>query len=151
MSNDKPDFVKIYEKYDGLSTGAHAELRRARDPNDLGLTTTLYRLFPGQIPRHQHQRVLFLLPWCVHKIETKSFGAQLHSSGVSEQRVFQVLRSSEPRDIVQLRRLAIHIKPQVDWNAFGNLLWFWGEKSKRNLIEEFYLDMFGNERNGESK
>ena len=151
MSNEKPDFVKIYEKYDGLSTGARAESRRVREPGDLGLATTLYRLFPGEVPRRQHQRVLFLLPWCVHKTGAKSLGAQLHSSGVSEQRVLQVLRSSEPRDIVQLRRLAIHIKPQVDWNAFGNLLWFWSEKSKRNLIEKFYLDMFGNERDGESK
>jgi CRISPR system Cascade subunit CasB len=144
MTSELPDFVALRNRYDDekFPTGARAELRRVAEPDDVALTPALYRLFPGQRPDDRHLRLAFLLPCCKHAVKAKSLGAQLAEAKIAEARVLQVARARTPLDVVQLRRLLIHIEPSVDWSEFGRMVWFWGPKDKRKLVEDFYIARF---------
>ncbi len=144
MTVELPDFVALRNRYDDekFPTGARAELRRVVEPDDVALTPALYRLFPGQRPDERHLRLAFLLPCCKHAAKAKSLGAQLAEAKVAEARVLQVARAHAPLDMVQLRRLLMHIEPSVDWSEFGRMVWFWEPKDKRKLVEDFYIARF---------
>lgn len=144
MSADLPDFVALRARFESeaFSNGARAELRRLPDMESVALCPALYRLFPGQKPDDRHLRLAFLLPCCKHDAKAKSLGTQLAKAKVSEARVLQVARAQSPLDLIQLRRLLAHIEPAVDWAAFGKTLWFWGERARRQLVEDYYLAQF---------
>lgn len=144
MTTELPDFVALKKRYEDetFSTGARAELRRVADAYELALTPALYRLFPGQRPDDRHLRLAYLLPWCRHAVNAKPLGAQLAEAKVAEARVLQTARAHPPLDLAQLRRLAMHIEPIVDWSVFGRMLWFWNSRIKRQLVEDFYLTKF---------
>jgi len=36
-----------------------------------------------------------------------------------------------------------HAEPTVDWSEFGRMVWYWNERSKRQLVEDFYIARFG--------
>lgn len=145
MTAEMPDFVGLKTRYDDerFSTGARAELRRVAEPDDLAFVPALYRLFPGQRPDDRHLRLAYLLPCCRHAPKSKSLGAQLAEGNISEARVLQVARSRAPLDMVQLRRLLVHVEPTVDWSEFGKMIWYWNDRSKRQLVEDFYIVRFG--------
>ncbi|NBQ68591.1 MAG: type I-E CRISPR-associated protein Cse2/CasB [Nitrosomonadaceae bacterium] len=130
--------------YDSQSfpAGARAELRRVAEPKDVALTPALYRLFPGQKPDERYWRIAYLLPCCKHSIKAKSLGAQLAEANVTEARVLQVARAHEPLDMVQLRRLLAYIEPTVHWSEFGRMVWYWNDRAKRQLVEDFYIARF---------
>lgn len=136
---DRPDFVGVYERFKKMDTGYQAIMRRVSEPDNLRDTPALYRLYPGERPHDGWVRVAFFLPWCDHKDAAASFGAQLAQSGVPESRIFQVARAHFPLDLIQLRRLAIQIKPAVSWQTLGELLFYWGEKKKRQFVEEYFI------------
>ena len=144
MNSELPDFVALKMRYDSDSfpTGARAELRRVAEPDDVAFCPALYRLFPGQKPDDRHLRLAYLLPCCTHDPHAKSLGAQLAAAKVAEARVLQVARARAPLDMVQLRRLLAYVKPAVNWTEFGRTVWFWNDKSKRQLVEDFYLAQF---------
>ena len=144
MSAELPDFVALLNRYDSESfpTGARAELRRVAEPEDIALTPALYRLFPGQKPDDRHLRLAYLLPCCKHAAEAKSLGTQLAQAKVAEARVLQVARSRAPLDMVQLRRLLTYVKPTVNWSEFGRMVWYWNDRAKRQLVEDFYIARF---------
>lgn len=152
MTAELPDFVALKKSYDDekFPTGARAELRRVVDPDEVALTPALYRLFPGQKPDDRHLRLAFLLPCCKHADKAKSLGAQLAEANVAEARVLQVARAHAPLDMVQLRRLLAHIEPTVDWSKFGRMVWYWNDRAKRQLVEEFYIARF-NPAKGDKK
>jgi CRISPR system Cascade subunit CasB len=144
MSTDLPDFIALKARFESeaFPNGARAELRRAADAESVALCPGLYRLFPGQKPDERHWRLAFLLPCCKHDTKAKTLGAQLAAAKVAEARVLQVARSHAPLDLVQLRRLLSHIEPAVNWSEFGKTLWFWNERAKRELVENYYLAKF---------
>lgn len=144
MSADLPDFVALKARFEGeaFSSGARAELRRVADPESVALCPALYRLFPGQKPDDRHWRLAFVLPCCKHDAKAMSLGAQLAAAHVAEARVLQVARAQTPLDLIQLRRLLGHIEPAVNWLQFGRTVWLWGERSKRELVEDYYLAKF---------
>ena len=144
MTTGLPDFVALKNRYDSknFTNGARAEIRRVAEPDDLALIPALYRLFPGQRPNDCHFRLAYLLPFCRHQAKGKSIGAQLAEANIAEARVQQVARSQSPLDMVQLRRLLTHVESSVDWSDFGRMVWFWNDRSKRQLVEEFYIARF---------
>lgn len=91
-------------------------------------------------------RLAYLLPWAEHKPKSRSLGQQLpvpnrneaEKSG-SAKRLYQIVRASEPNDLIQLRRLLQYVQPTLDWAAFGKTVYFWGPKAKRKLLEEFFV------------
>ena len=98
--------------------------------------------FPGQKPDERHLRLVFVLPCCKHDTKARSLGAQLAAAHVAEARVLQVARAQAPLDLIQLRRLLAHIEPAVNWLEFGRAIWFWGERAKRQFVEDYYLAQF---------
>jgi len=144
MSTDLPDFVALRARFESeaFSNGARAELRRLPDMETVALCPALYRLFPGQKPDGRHLRLAFLLPCCKHDAKAKSLGTQLAKAKVREARVLQVARAHSPLDLIQLRRLLAHINPAVNWAEFGKTLWYWGDRARRQLVEDYYLAQF---------
>lgn len=142
MTAELPDFAALRGRYQALPPGAQAALRRVAEPDDLAMTTAFYHLFPGERPDDRHLRLAFLLPWCDQRSGAKSLGVQLAEAKIAEARVLQTARAHEPLDLIQLRRLVMHAEPAVNWSDFGRLLWYWNDRAKRQLVEEFYLAKF---------
>ena len=143
MNKEPPDFSSLWQRFASLSPGQKAELRRVSDPEDLrDYTSVVYRLFPGQSLHAGHLRVAFLLPWIEHVDNPAGLGRQWVEAKVADARVLQVARSDEPNDLIQFRRLAMQVKPRVDWSTFWKTLWYWGPRAKRGLVENFYLAKF---------
>ena len=144
-----PNFVSLYQRYAALDNGLKAALRRVGRPDDLRDTVALYRLFYESRSQDNWLQVVFLIPWCTQcKTGTgeniPTFGASLALNKVNEKRVLQIARSTEPLGIILLRRLAIQVKPAVDWEKFGWTLLKWGRDEKRQIVEDFfYKTTFG--------
>lgn len=131
------NFKELWQCWNKFGNGLKAEIRRAQNLKTLTEIPAFYRLTRGQ-SAECWQRIVFCLPWAVHRDGAKSLGATLSSAGLSEKRLFQMIRSTSPNDIVHLRRLLQHVQPAVDWSHLGPLLFWWGDENKRRLLEDFY-------------
>lgn len=139
MSDDKtPDFLAIFEQYEALKPGPKAELRRAVKPGDLLEVAAFYRLLQGHKASVSMQRLVYCLPVIRHVAEGAGLGQALAKANISEKRLFMVLRSEAPNDFIQLRRLLKMVEPVVDWLKVAPVLYYWGEKNKRKLLEDFF-------------
>ena len=133
-----PDFVALARCHAELGSGPKAELRRVAKPDDLQLVPAFYRLLPGIHTNPQWRRVVFFLPFVRHVDTRLLLGQALKQTGINEMRLFQVLRSSAPNDLIQLRRLAQQAEPAVHWQHLGESLYYWGENQKRCLVEDYF-------------
>ena len=141
---EKPDFVRLYAHFDELKnrvSGLEAEIKRCASLDDLTEIPSFYRLMAETGTHQGWQRVAFFLPYVKHKEGADNLGKQLAKGGVSEMRLFQVIRSESPNDIIQLRRLVQQVKPTVDWHYFGPMLFYWdyNDSNKRQLLEDYFL------------
>lgn len=134
----KLDFPKLRERFTRLDAGAQAEIRRVAHPDELDERPAFYRLFPACDLEDRVRRVAFCLPWVAHA-EGRRLGAELAKAKISDRRLFQVMRSSYPNDVIQLRRLLQYVTPSADWNDLGPILMRWSREDKRRLLEEYYL------------
>ncbi len=141
-----PDFMEIYHAWEQLRPGPKAELRRTGRPADLIETPGFYRLFAGKATREweklAYQRLIYCLPHIRHADGGFGLGRALAKSGkVSEKRLFQVIRSEVPNDMIQLRRVLQMVEPVVNWAGTAKLFWYWNERSKRDLLEDYFLNL----------
>ncbi|QLE96560.1 type I-E CRISPR-associated protein Cse2/CasB [Neptunomonas phycophila] len=134
-----PDFMLMYQRYQGLKPGPKAELRRATDINDLIEIPAFYRLLQERKSMHKMKNLAYCLPYVKHKEGGDSLGQALAKAKVSEKRLFMVIRSESPNDLIQLRRLLKMAEPTVDWAKAAKLLFFWNELSKRRLLEDYFF------------
>ena len=142
MSDDSlPDFVDLKKRYMALPPGPKAEIRRVRDPDELAMIPAVYRLLPpGQRLTDPWQRVLFLLPYVRHRDGEATLGQALAHARISEMRVFQMIRSEDQTIALQhLRRLCQHVEPTVNWQQFGRTLFFWGDKARQRIVEDYFI------------
>ncbi|MBL1261211.1 MAG: type I-E CRISPR-associated protein Cse2/CasB [Thiotrichaceae bacterium] len=148
----KPDFVALYGHFDTLKkrvSGLEAEIKKAITPDALAEIPSFYRLMVGTGTHAGWQRIAFFLPYVKHKEGADSIGKQLAKGGVSEMRLFQVIRSDSPNDIIQLRRLVQQIEPALDWRSFGATIFYWDysnpekgidqKQNKRRILEDYFL------------
>lgn len=146
MDNPKlPDFMALYRSWEELRPGPKAELRRIGRPDELIETPPFYRLFSGKASqdwaKQAYQRLIFCLPCIKHTDEEVGLGKALaRGKGISEKRLFQVVRSNPPNDMIQLRRILQMVEPTVNWPRAATLLWYWNERSKRDLLEEYFMN-----------
>lgn len=136
--NKLPDFLAIYQQYQNLKPGSKAELKRVANPSDLIEIPAFYRLLQGKKGSQRLQRILFCLPLITHKDGGDSLGKALAKANVNEKRLFMVIRSQEPNDLIQLRRLLKQAHPTVDWLTMAKTLYYWNDLAKRNLLEDFF-------------
>jgi CRISPR system Cascade subunit CasB len=140
-----PDFMALYHAWEQLPPGPKAELRRVGRPEELIETASFYRLFSGKATqewgKQAYQRLIFCLPYVKHTSEEVGLGKALaKGKGISEKRLFQVIRSESPNDMIQLRRVLQMVEPTANWPRAAKLLWYWNERSKRDLLEEYFMN-----------
>ncbi len=140
-----PDFIGLYHVWEQLRPGQRAELKRTRKPADLIETPAFYRLFSGRATqeweKQAYQRLIFCLPYITHTNDDIGLGKALaRGEKVSEKRLFQVIRSEAPNDMIQLRRVLQMVEPTVNWPKAASLLWYWNERSKRDLLEDYFMN-----------
>ncbi len=145
MEQQLPDFMTLYKAWEQLPKGPKAELRRIGKPEDLIEVPAFYRLFSGKAQleweKEKYQRLIFCLPCIRHIDEDVSLGKALaKGKGVREKRLFQVVRSNAPNDVIQLRRILQMVEPAVNWPKTAKLLWYWNDRSKRDLLEEYFIN-----------
>ena len=143
-NTDGPDWLALANKINDWQQhhrGWLAELRRSKGALEIADLPAYYRLIQGVAsPGKVAERAAFLLPWLPHKAEASSLGTQFRSAGVSEMRLFQMLRAEYPNDLVLLRRLIQQVKPSVDWVEFGKTMQYWGQRQKRQLLQDYFLN-----------
>jgi len=136
--NKLPDFLAIYQHYQNLKPGPQAELKRAVSPSDLIEIPAFYHVLQGEKGNQRLQRLLFCLPLITNNEGGDSLGKALAKANINEKRLFMVIRSEEPNDLIQLRRLLKQAKPTVDWLSMAKTLYYWNDLAKRNLLEDFF-------------
>ncbi|MBI5675619.1 MAG: type I-E CRISPR-associated protein Cse2/CasB [Nitrospirae bacterium] len=146
MEHQLPDFMLLYNAWRQLSPGQQAELRRVSKPDELLGTPAFYRLFSGAAKeewgKKALQRLIFCLPCVTHTDKQVSIGAALarYERGVSEKRLFQIIRSEAPNDLIQMRRILKMVEPVINWPMAAKLLWYWNTRSKRDLLEDYFMN-----------
>lgn len=140
-----PEFMALYHAWEQLSNGAKAELRRIAKPQELLEIPAFYRLYSGKThtewEKQAYQRLIFCLPYIKHTNENVGLGKALtKGKTVSEKRLFQIVRSDEPNDMIQLRRILQMTEPLANWMQSATTLWYWNDRSKRDLLEDFFLN-----------
>jgi len=135
------ELFQRYEKMVDRNSGVKAELRRVAEPQDLLDKPSFYRLMAGKGTGEGWQQVVFFLPYVKHKSGADSLGRLLAKAKISEMRLFQVLRSNAPNDLVQLRRLVQQIEPSLDWETFGKSLYWWTKSAspKQKILQDYFL------------
>jgi CRISPR system Cascade subunit CasB len=140
--NKTPDFLALYERYQALKPGPKAELKRVMSPGDLIEIPAFYQILQDNKAHKGMQRLLYCLPLIKHQENGDSLGKALAKADINEKRLFMVVRSQEPNDLIQLRRLLkLADQPAVDWPQMANALWWWdhpNQFSKRKILEDFF-------------
>ena len=139
---DEIDWITLEEKFNKqITNGQRAEIRRAALPDELAELPAYYHLLPAEVaPSKKWQRVIFMLPWAKQKKGGTTVGEQLAIANIREMRMFQMLRSTEPQDIVCLRRLLRQVgNVSAEWEHFGSSLYYWNKANKRRFVEEYYF------------
>ena len=140
-----PEFMILYEVWEQLPKGPKAELRRVGRPDELAEVPAFYHLYSGRATQEweklAYQRLIFCLPCIKHTDDNIGLGKALaQGKGVSEKRLFQVIRSDAPNDMIQLRRILQMVEPSVNWPNAAKHLWYWNERSKRDLLEDYFMN-----------
>lgn len=148
MTEESRDFSQVYELWRRAKPGPRAELRRVSEPDELMDLPAFYRLvepvgWKADMPDWEKEgwkRLVYL----INHVENRgdhTLGKALAISGkVNEQRLFQIVRSDYPNDVIQLRRLLKQVEPAVNWRKAANQLWRWSKSDKRALMEDFILN-----------
>lgn len=162
---DNQAFYKLLiDEYGSLSNGDKASIRKTVEPDDLQMNPVFYRLIQAVLTGINDQeqkkqahdffqdlakisRLVYFLPYIQDQSGGKTLGSLFKEKDISERRLFLVMRSEYPQDLVQLRRLCQQVKPNapIDWLRLADLLARWGkdkkrsEFSKRQLMQNFYL------------
>lgn len=141
----------IWQAWQGLDNAASAQMRRVTEPEELKDQPAFYRLVQPlgwQSDDARVKRALLRIIFCLTAGKTSlkrtdketSLGAGLAASKkINEQRIFQLIRSDAPSDMVHLRRLIIHAEPSVNWSKFVTTLYYWNKRAKQNLLEDFVI------------
>lgn len=75
-----------------------------------------------------------------HNPQAETLGRQLHTHKISEKRLFHIIRSESPNDLIQLKRVLQQAKlEKINWQVLGEALFFWGKRQKQQLMQDFYL------------
>jgi len=140
-----PPFMALYKAWEQLPSGPRAELRRVSRPEELIEVPAFYRLFTGlatqEWQKQAYQRLIFCLPCIQHTNEDIGLGKALaKGKGVGEKRLFQIIRSDSPNDMIQLRRILQMVEPSASWPRVAKQLWYWNARSKRDLLEEYFIN-----------
>jgi len=137
-------FTELHQRFwQTLDNGQRAEIRRTSTLEDLETLPAFYHLMEYFDTKYikQWARVVFFLPFVEkHSTEAKPLGKQFKESKISEKRIFHIIRSTSPNDLIQLRRVTQQAKlSSINWDVFGKSLFYWNNISKKNLVQNFFI------------
>ena len=137
-------FTELHQRFwQTLDNGQRAEIRRVSTLDDLETLPAFYHLMGDFDLKNIKQlaRVAIFLPLVEHHSENaKPLGKQLNEAKISEKRIFHIVRSTSPNDLIQLRRVIKQAKlNSINWQKFGECLFDWGEQSKKHLVQNFFI------------
>lgn len=138
------DAKALYENWLQLDPGSKAKIRRATQPDDLmdiPAFTCWWPLWLAAAALRVAANGVCLSAGKIRPSEDKqqSIGRVFADKGISQPRIFQVIRADYPNDMVQLRRLIIHAEPEVYWPGFAQQLYGWYKSDRRKLLEDFVI------------
>lgn len=146
-------FVTALKKFEQLGLGDKAKFRRAGEPDDLRDIGAFYSLLPKEC-RDENEgsitnwtRVMFFFPWFTHRKSNgkdNTIGTILRKYGITERRINVIIKSDPPNNMIHLRKAAKQIFAKnkgvaVDWESFGNTLFYWGASRKRELLKDYFF------------
>lgn len=134
-----PDFMLMYNQYRELKPGPKAELRRVATPEDLVEVAVFYRLLQGNKGHPGMKRLVYCLPTIAGHKEAISLGHALAKVDISEKRLFMVVRSEYPNDLIQLRRLLKMAEPTLDWPKAATQIYWWNKLAKQKILEDYFF------------
>ncbi len=148
MTEETMEYIGLYTQWQKLKPGPKAEIRRVSVPDDLLDLPAFYRLVEplgwkaDSKPwvKEGWKRLVFLLNHIENRGEHGLGKALALSKKVNEKRLFQIVRSDDPKDIIQLRRVLKQAEPVVNWPKMARQIWRWDKKNKRALMEDFILN-----------
>lgn len=157
------DPMALYIAWQNLDKGASAQLRRVAEPDALRDIPIFYRLVqPFGWYEQKNQRGLLRMVFCLSAGKDAithaepdeknprgiSLGKALayrepgrDNTVINERRIYQLLRTDWPNDMVQLRRLIIHAEPTLYWPLLAKQLTGWFPSDRRQLLEDFVLSL----------
>jgi CRISPR system Cascade subunit CasB len=145
QTSEEIDFIGLYNKYQSYlenNRGLAAEIRRVVEPEELKHIPAFYKLTSG-IHRKSDglTRFVYCLPYLTHLESGNSLGKSLAKSTkkVNEKRIFMVLRSTYPNDMIQLRRLLQFTEPKVDLFKVDKQIFYWNKLAKQQILEDFFF------------
>lgn len=151
-------WMELYNKFTDMDKTRKNLLKRVIEPEDLLENSVFYELYKKQnkdaAQRNQFLRLVYCLPFINHKEGGKTLGQvfaqkEKNRSIISESRVIQLSRTDEnTKSMVQLRRLLKQVQSKLreglitlDWNKFGKKLIFWNKKTRRDILEDYFLSL----------
>lgn len=148
-------FQALLDDFQALDSTRKSLLKRAVTPSDLLEQPAFYGLYRKHLKspeeRSQLLRLIYCLPFIQHHAEGRGLGASLAVTGkegkvkVGEKRVIQLARiENGEQSMVTLRRLLKQAEPEMDWLKAAQSLWFWGERSRRQLLEDYFMALPAN-------
>jgi CRISPR system Cascade subunit CasB len=135
-------YKRIYERYQTLSKGDKAELKRCNLAR-LKDSPAYFRIlkYTGMKDNDQTQRVLYLLAGLdiTSSQDEQSFSVAtaMLNAGVKERQIIQITRSGN-NGIEYLKRQLSRCK-KIDLESIGKLAQFWGDNARRNLLKNFIV------------
>lgn len=135
------DFVAMKAKYEKLPKGDKAKLARVTKPEEFPMIGATYKLLPsGEKPHTGWQRVMFLLPLVKHETDGYSLGTLFGLCGVKEERIQHIINSNISNSLSYIESCLklCGDNNKVDFQKVAELLFYWGDKSKERLLQDFY-------------
>ena len=135
-------FIELHQRFwQTLNNGKRAEIRRVTTREKMETLPAFYRLKGYVEPKEikQWARVAFFLPFIKeHNEDAESLGQQLYDAKINDKRIFHIYRSTSPNDLIQLRRAIQQAKlSSINWQEFGECLYYWGKYRKKNFIQNY--------------
>lgn len=161
LKHEVPDFAHLKDVYENLPTGPRTEIKRARTLDEIRKLPSFYRwaskdpvaakCLHNEYSIKNIQRAAFFIAHGQHDLKSPTLGKLFAEAGVSDLRVYQMVKSSAPRDIQHLKNL-IRITSsktksfKLNWQEFGRILYNWTVPwayHKENMLRDFVLNSEG--------
>ncbi len=155
----KIKWVEVYERYEKLDNGSKALIKRSTSLEEIKLSLVLFQL--GLEHNIQSSRIAFCIPFLKSVEDGNSIGKSLASLDDGDigrekdkyttigKRMMRIVRLDGDNDLYEFRRLLNFIagkssdkKISVDIKSACKALYYWGEKSKKEIFENYLVEQY---------
>lgn len=150
---------EIYKKFDELDNASKAQIKRATELDDIKQSIILFRL--GLEFNKQCCRIALLLPFlknvknedtfgvAIAKLDNGDIGIKKDKYTTIGKRLMRIIRLEPDNDLYEFRRLLRFVASKSSDKAISvnsksacESLYYWGEKSKKQVFEDYLLKQY---------